>query len=50
LQKINIILFNINKKKYAQKQQLGGIMFWVLGCDVPKNGLLEAIFKASKGE
>jgi chitinase len=38
------------KTKYAKQQQLGGIMFWVLGCDVPKNGLLEAIFQASKGK
>jgi chitinase len=35
------------KTKYAKNAQLGGIMFWVLGCDMPKNGLLEAIYKAS---
>jgi chitinase len=35
------------KTKYAKNAQLGGIMFWVLGCDTPKDGLLEAIYKAS---
>lgn len=34
------------KALYAQKEQLGGIMFWQLVGDTRENGLLEAIYKA----
>lgn len=34
------------KTKYALENNLDGIMFWQLGDDKPKNGLLDAIDKA----
>ena len=33
------------KTKYAIKKKLGGIMFWELVLDTPRNGLVEAIYK-----
>ncbi|MGD1046266.1 MAG: glycosyl hydrolase family 18 protein [Bacteroidota bacterium] len=33
------------KTKYAIRNHLGGIMFWRLNGDKPKNGLLESIYK-----
>jgi chitinase len=34
------------KVLYAQKNRLGGIMFWELQCDSPKNGLLMDIYRS----
>lgn len=34
------------KTEYAIKTGLGGIMFWSLGSDTPKDGLVDAIYKA----
>ncbi len=34
------------KTEYAINTQLGGIMFWSLGSDAPKDGLVDAIYKA----
>ncbi len=34
------------KTEYAIKTGLGGIMFWSLGGDAPKDGLVDAIYKA----
>ncbi len=34
------------KMNYVKKMGLGGIMFWELTCDKPKDGLLEAIYQA----
>jgi chitinase len=34
------------KTEYAIRKRLGGIMFWRLDGDKPKNGLLESIYKA----
>ena len=34
------------KTEYAVKIGLGGIMFWSLGSDTPKDGLVDAIYKA----
>ena len=34
------------KTEYAIKTGLGGIMFWSLGSDTPKYGLVDAIYKA----
>ena len=36
------------KTKYALKEQLGGIMFWQLTGDTTENGLLDAIYSATK--
>lgn len=35
------------KTKYAIDQKLDGIMFWELGCDAEKDGLLDEIMKAN---
>ena len=32
------------KTKYAFDNGLGGIMFWQIGADTPKDGLVDAIF------
>ncbi|HSK12718.1 MAG TPA: glycosyl hydrolase family 18 protein [Phnomibacter sp.] len=34
------------KVKYARRYGLGGIMFWELTCDAPRNGLLQALHEA----
>jgi chitinase len=34
------------KTEYAIRSGLGGIMFWSLGSDTPKDGLVDAIYKA----
>ena len=36
------------KTKYALDNKLGGIMFWRLNGDTPKDGLLNAIYEAKK--
>lgn len=36
------------KVEYARRYKLGGIMFWELTCDKPKNGLLAAMDEAVK--
>lgn len=36
------------KTKYAMENELGGIMFWQLGEDLYKDGLLDAIYEAKK--
>jgi chitinase len=33
------------KTKYVSGLGLGGIMFWQLGADAPKDGLVDAIYK-----
>ncbi|CAM3998934.1 glycoside hydrolase family 18 protein [Flavobacterium weaverense] len=38
------------KTKYAINKKLGGIMFWQLTIDNPKNGMLEAIDQAKKSK
>ena len=38
------------KTKYAKKENLGGIMFWQLRNDKPKNGLLKVMVKSVKGD
>jgi chitinase len=37
------------KTSYAIKNKLGGIMFWELTSDTPKDGLLEAINTVKTG-
>ena len=34
------------KTQYAAETGLGGIMFWSLGSDTPKDGLVDAIYAA----
>jgi len=36
------------KTKFVIEKELGGIMFWQLGSDLYKNGLLDAIYEAKK--
>jgi len=36
------------KTKYARDKHLGGIMFWELTGDTPRNGLLEAMYGAAR--
>jgi chitinase len=36
------------KTQYAKKEKLGGVMFWELTCDKPKNGLLDVIYKNNR--
>jgi chitinase len=36
------------KTKYAAESGLGGIMFWQLGADAPKDGLVDAIYAEKK--
>lgn len=36
------------KTKYARDKHLGGIMFWELTGDTPRNGLLEAMYSAAR--
>jgi chitinase len=36
------------KVNYARNLQLGGIMFWELGCDVPGDGLLDQLHESVK--
>jgi chitinase len=38
------------KTKYVLKHKLGGIMFWQLGDDIPRGGLVETINKTLKGK
>ena len=38
------------KTKFVIDQGLGGIMFWQLGEDLYKDGLLDAIYEAKKNE
>ena len=38
------------KSKYIQKKKLGGMMFWELSEDKPKDGLVGAIYKYLKGK
>lgn len=35
------------KTKYVKEHHLGGIMFWELTCDKPRDGLLNAIYQTS---
>ncbi len=35
------------KTKYVKEKHLGGIMFWELTCDKPKDGLLHAIYQTA---
>lgn len=35
----------IEKTAYAKKKKLGGIMFWELSLDTPRNGMVDAIYK-----
>ncbi len=37
------------KTRFAKAKGLGGIMFWQLGSDMPENGLLDAIYKVTRG-
>ena len=36
------------KTKYVAEKGLGGIMFWQLGADAPKDGLVDAIYAEKK--
>jgi chitinase len=36
------------KTRYAQEKQLGGIMFWELTGDTPRQGLLKSLFQAAQ--
>ena len=36
------------KTKYARDKHLGGIMFWELTGDTPRQGLLEALYGAAR--
>jgi chitinase len=36
------------KTRYARAKHLGGIMFWELTGDTPRNGLLEGLYQAAK--
>ena len=36
------------KTKYVRDKKLGGIMFWELTCDQPRNGLLDAMYQAAR--
>ncbi|WP_264565575.1 glycoside hydrolase family 18 protein [Flavobacterium sp. N3904] len=38
------------KTSYAIKNKLGGIMFWELGLDATRNGLVNAIFEVKKSQ
>lgn len=38
------------KTKFAINKKLGGIMFWQLTIDNPKNGMLDAIDQAKKSK
>jgi chitinase len=38
------------KTKYVIDNNLGGIMFWQLGSDKPKEGLLDVIQKTVQGK
>ena len=39
-----------DKTKYAINKKLGGIMFWELVLDTPRNGMLEAIHEVKNGK
>ncbi|MEJ7662646.1 MAG: glycoside hydrolase family 18 protein [Hymenobacter sp.] len=36
------------KTKYVRDKKLGGIMFWELTCDQPRQGLLDAMYQAAR--
>ena len=38
------------KTRYALQHHLGGIMFWELNCDLPHNGLLDAIDRTRQSQ